>query len=57
MHIDRLAVIAIFVFCGPTRFIEGAMSPLMDAPLDLMTGTSHLISSTSDQVRDKLVPP
>ena len=57
MHIDRLAVIAIFVFCGPTRFIEGAMSPLMDAPLDLMTGTSHLINSKSDQVRDKLVPP
>jgi hypothetical protein len=54
MHIDRLTVIAVFVFWGPTRF-EGAMSFLMDVRLDLTTGTFRLINSKSEINRTTVI--
>lgn len=43
-------VVIIFDFNRPMQFIKGPMSSLIDAQLDLMMGTSHLINSKNDQV-------
>lgn len=44
---DRLLVIVIFPFCSQTQFIDGVVSAVIDAGLDLMT---RRIKSKSDQV-------
>ena len=50
MPIERQTVIVVFVVCAPKRFIERALITLMDAPLDLIASTSHLINIKIDRV-------